>query len=145
MWQVIKALVLGKAVLLTPAPIDIGDKWLRINPPQALTAIDPNAHIEIKLSLPDAVKTSRTSRLDNLSEIYVHGCVRATLVTEKNKELRMKLKYVAVEKKDTYLIIQAPSQVPVTEKFSHLWIKATCPLNHVTVLWRNDGKKPEGE
>ena len=145
MWQALKVLVLGKAILLTPAPVDIGDKWLRIDPPESLSAVETNAHIEIDLNLPDSVRTSKTSRFDNLSELYAHGCVRATLVTERNKELRMKLKYVVVDKKGAYLIVQAPSQVPITEKFSHVWLRATCPLNHVTVLWRNDSKKPQGE
>lgn len=145
MWQTVKVLVLGKALLLTPTPIDVGEKWVRIDPPAPLTAVDTQAYIAIKLSAPNTVASSTTARIDNLSETYSHGCVRVTMVTDKNKELRMKLKYATVDKDDGYLIVQAPSQVPVTEKFTHLWLRATCPLNHVTVLWRNDGKKPETE
>lgn len=145
MWESVKILLLGKAVLLTPDPIDIGRHWVHLVPTQPLTAIESSAHVEIHVPWSTATTPSPSLRAQELEAKYSHGCVRAKLLSKGRAMASFELRDKAPEKAAGILILKAERALPLKVEFDELQLRASCRLQRVTVEWRNDGAQPEAQ
>ena len=140
MWEFFKILVLGKAVLLTPGPIDIGKSWTRITPPISLSALNQGARLEVQMNPTADLPSSASDRLKDLNEKYPVGCVTSRMVSDKDVEITLKNESEVASTTVAYLVLTPQAKIPPGERFSRMQIRATCPLYHVTVVWENSSK-----
>lgn len=143
MFESAKILLLGKTVMLTATPVDIGPQWAHLTPPHAISAITKSAHVEIHVPWSPQAARAASLRAAELEARYFHRCVSARLFTKGRQMASFALRYTVPEKSTGTLVLMPKIPVPVGVAFDQLQIRATCPLSHVTVEWRNDGSMPD--
>lgn len=141
MWQWLKLMLLGKAVLVTQGPLDIGPEWQRLTPPAAISALNDGARLSIHMNAAATLPPTPAARKALLAERHPKGCVRARLQSDKDVNVMMRNVAVEATTDDAYLVLLANKAFPKGEVYNRVWIRATCPLEHVMVKWVN-GAKP---
>ncbi len=144
MWQWLKLMLLGKAVLVTQGPLDIGPDWQRLTPPGALTALNDGARLTIHMNAAATLPPTPGARKALLEERHPRGCVSARMQSDEDVNVLLRNVTAEATPDDAYLVLLAHKAFPKGEVYNRIWVRATCPLEHVTVVWTN-GTKPDKE
>lgn len=140
MWSQLKLMVLAKTVLLTQGPIDVGTNWVRLTPPSSLTVVNDGARLEVRMNPSAELPTSIADRVKALNTDYPAGCIMSRMLSDNNLRFTLKNQQAQASASEAYLVLTSSQPIPHSEHFSRLWIRATCPLSHVSVTWRNADK-----
>ncbi|MGE0860466.1 MAG: hypothetical protein AB7I01_07585 [Gammaproteobacteria bacterium] len=141
MWQYLKYLLLGKAVLITQGPVDLGPDWQRLTPPGALSALNDGAWISIHMNAAAELPPTPGARKVLLEARHPKGCVRVRMQSDDDVNVMLRNVGAEATPDDAFLVVLPGKAIPRKEVFNRVWVRATCPLEHVTVQWWN-GAKP---
>lgn len=140
MWQLIKALFLGGTTLITPNPIEIGDKWITLTPKETLTAINSGATLDIDVT---TVLPSSINAVDRLSQgqiLFPTGCAQAQLITGGGKTVSLRTTGVAASNTQTFLLLSADAGLTTDMDFSTIRLRADCGVKSTFVYSSNFSK-----
>lgn len=141
MWQWLKILALGKVVLLTQGPIDIGNDWRRLTPPVPLTALDDGAHIDVFMNPMAALPGSADAKRAAMKERFPARCVNARMQSDDDKRVSFLNTEERVTAEGAYLVLHPTGPFPKRQVYSRIWVRASCPLRNVMVRWKNNGEE----
>lgn len=137
--EFLRILLLGKTVLLTPAPIDLfGEVELNLQEP--LTAVTTGASIEINISSM-ITKPRQEGILEfrrRIKEAFPPGNIEATLTGKDTQPVMLRYDGAsAYSEHEVILILNADGGVPTGFEFERLIVTSRIKLKSVTVSWKN--------
>ena len=132
-------LFFGKAVLLTPVPIDLHGR-VEMVPPEPIKAITSGASIEIDVSS-KITWDGKENILDfrkRVAELFPSGTITASLVRPDSSELALVYEgFYSISKDDVRLSLYAPNGVPTGIEFTKVIVDSTIELNGIQIIWKN--------
>lgn len=143
MYELLKIIFLGKSLLLTPNPIDIGPK----NPfvyKGNLTLLNSNANIEIDLTKSGVKNTLNLNGItdqnsDRKLEDFLKKCPIQIYGFNERRKIFFGTAYLSMVSRNDISLNFSPIESNIHE-IDELHIQSSCKLDRVRVLWKNYGK-----
>jgi hypothetical protein len=136
----LKMLFMGKAILLTPVPVDINNLWLELELNKPLQAITGGASLEVRFSR----KYQLFMGLKNSNEIievakkaFPEDMIEAKLVAQNGNEIILSHRVLSISNDYVSYGIVDIVPLPTNVKFNELKLKSSIEINDVEIFWKN--------
>jgi hypothetical protein len=144
MLEFFKILFLAKSVLLTSSFITINDQLL-LKLDDSVSAISSGASLEINVSsMFEGVGIKELGIIESrkvLKDYFSQGSVEADLIGEdENIVISLDIMSFSLEDAAATLVLSSAAGVPTGVNINRIKIRASVPLNKVTITWKNFSK-----
>jgi len=126
-------LFFGKAVLLTPYPVDLGPNWYEIQLNNPISAITKDAALYLDFTLKN--DCSRDPKA--LDSKIPKETIVAELISESGATHELKNSGFIYKEKRIYAKLTSEGTIPVGIKFNKVCIKSLNRINSVLIVWNN--------
>lgn len=138
--KLLKVLFLGKAVLLTPNPIELDKQWLDIELEEPLEAITAGAALEVRFPRQHSLFVD----VDSSNELYEvassalpQGSIEAKLVDENGDDLVLSQREISISKSYVSYGLVGENQLSTEISYEALKVRSSFEIQGVKVFWRN--------
>ena len=135
----IRILLFGGQVLLTPNTVDLGPEWLLISPGKPFSAVTEGASLHVDLGKEIDSKLNVVERMELTAKKFPSTCGTARLVATDGVETVLTIAGSAVSNTETYLLLTAKDGVPTNRRYKTVLINFSCPIKAAKVYWKNFG------
>lgn len=136
----LKILFLGKAVLLTPAPVDISNRWITLEPNKPLLTITGGASLEVRLSKKNQIFRGA----NDFNELYKvankafpKSTIEAKLLDQSETEIILSNRIVSISKDYVSLGLVGNHPLPTDKEYISLKIRSATTIRNAQIAWRN--------
>lgn len=149
MLDLIMILLFGRAIVLTPDPIDITSEYTYIEFKNQVSAINEGATLNILLSpnssITDSIKSDKDP-FDSLEKLLPKNTIDAVLKDSRGYEISLKNNGILVS--DFTLTKEGYARIPLSmtvgnlldKEFKSMKIKSKVPVKNIKILWQNYSK-----
>jgi hypothetical protein len=132
----LKVLLFGTWVSLTPDPIYLGQPGIELDLEEPISAITAGAHLRIDIS-EHITDSDVISRLEQAAKFIESGCLSAILSTGENVSVTLDELGRSGSEDSTHLTLSSASGVPTDVEFVKVSITSCKPIGEVLVKWAN--------
>jgi hypothetical protein len=133
-------LLFSKTILLTPAPINLGVGFTRLELAKPIQAITPGASLQLDITsmLKPLVNNNFLEIKKKTNELFPIGSVSATLTTDSGVDVLLSNNGGFLYRKDRVtLSLHNKKGVPVYEDFQFLQFRSDIKFENVKIYWKN--------
>ena len=127
-----KLLLFLETVLLTPAPVTIGDEWVTVNPQEPLEAITGGAAIYVEVT-----EHAKPLEIERARKEFPTGMIKGELETANGMTISLTNVGTSLSRHAVRLVVASDTPVPVGLEFTVVRLKSAIPLEGVDVYWKN--------
>lgn len=139
MLELLRALIFGQVVTLSPAPAKIGTDPIVLTAGAPIEALNPGARLSINVSSVVPV-TELMETMRRTEELFPYGCIQALGVQATGETTSLKSQSVAFSGTAAYVQLAQEGGANVKVKFSAIKVSSCRSIPRATVEWANYGK-----
>lgn len=142
MWEAILALLLGKTILLTPAPIlvPVGGHGVSMELAEPIIALTAGANIQIDVSamaVELGVKGDFRRSRRWVDDKFPVDSVEVTLEGNETKPVRFVFRGASATRDGLVRLILTGENLKTDVEYQRLTVRTKVPLDEVSIFWRN--------
>lgn len=126
--------------IINTTPINVNETPTTIVLEEPISAINYGAKIEVDITHIVGKYENVVAGLDNISEAYPKGCLKAELITNDGKVVLLDETGGGVGQDKSYVIFHTFKPIPTGFEFSTIKVSSCNPISEATLIWRNSGK-----
>lgn len=136
----LKIFFLGKVILLTPVPLDVGNRWLELKLDKPLSVVTSGASLEVRISRQHYLfnKTKGFNEIYDVAKTALpEGTIVAELIDKNGNKINLSRRVLSIS--NDYVSYGITANVPLLSStiFNGLKIKSNISIEGVKVYWRN--------
>lgn len=136
LFLLLKIMILGKWLILTPLPITLDSSITSIDFEEPVKAVSSGAHIRLDVS--DVInEVDFEKKSEKVAKEFSDGCIRVVLVSEDQSMVMNKQGTSFGKEKIVHLQFFHEGGLSTEDQFTAVRISSCKPIKNVSVIWAN--------
>ena len=137
MIELLKIMILGKWIVLTALPIQLGSTPYIITPEKSFEAVNEGAHIRIDVTSLVKHEFDIMETRDQIDAHFPPNCLKVNLITTNNKSIPLEDEGNSLNSKEVHLQFFATGGLDPSNEFKSVEISSCKVVKNVKVIWAN--------
>ncbi|KAF7786187.1 hypothetical protein PRUB_a0668 [Pseudoalteromonas rubra] len=133
-------MLFSSQTIINTTPINVNEIPTTIVLEEPISAINQGAKIEVDITHIVGKYENVVAGLNNISEAYPKGCLKAELITNDGKVALLDETGGSVGQDKSYVTFHTFKPIPTGVEFSTIKVSSCNPISEVTLIWLNSSK-----